>query len=230
MIFAAGIGSRLKELTKNSPKCLMQVGGKTLLEHALLKLKAAGVSEVVVNVHHLPEMITSFLQAQDNFGLRIHISHEAFLLDTGGGLRKVQSFFANEDAFFVHNSDIYSSVDLGSLLHEHRAKEATATLAVMKRESKRGLFFDREMRLVGWTQEQRPAPEGAQLLAFSGISICSSALFSHMDSREAFSIIEPFLAASRASKGVYGSAINPEIWTDIGTPESLAALRSKLGS
>jgi len=230
MVFAAGIGSRLKEFTKNSPKCLMQAGGKTLLEHVLLKLKAVGVQEVVINVHHLPEMITSFLKTHNNFDLHIHISHEASLLDTGGGLRKARSFFEHEDAFIVHNSDIYSSIDLDSLVKQHSAKSAIATLAVMQRASKRGLFFDDEMRLVGWTEEKQPSPKNSQLLAFSGISICSGALFRYMDSREVFSIIEPFLAASRDGGRVYGSPISPDLWTDIGTPESLQALQEKLGS
>jgi MurNAc alpha-1-phosphate uridylyltransferase len=229
MVFAAGIGSRLKELTRNSPKCLMKAGGKTLLEHVLLKLKAVDVDEVTINVHHMPEMITSFLTANNNFGLRINISHETSLLDTGGGLCKVRASFEQEDAFIVHNSDIYSSTDLRSLVSEHRSKSAIATLAVMRRESKRGLFFDSQMRLVGWTEDKRPPPDQSQLFAFSGISVCSGAIFRYTDSREAFSIIETFLTAARGSQKVYGLSINPEQWTDIGTPESLKNLQEMLG-
>jgi MurNAc alpha-1-phosphate uridylyltransferase len=229
MVFAAGVGSRLKELTKETPKCLMQVGNKTLLEHVLLKLAHVGVDEVVINVHHLPYMITSYLAQHDNFGLQIHISHESALLDTGGGLLKARSFFEGEDAFIVHNSDIYSTIDLSSLVHNHLSRRADATLAVMKRASKRGLFFDDCMRLVGWTEEQTPPPDDAQLLAFSGISVCSGRLFRYMTSQGPFSLITPFLEAARDSGQVYGVHITPEIWSDIGTPESLKALQEKLG-
>lgn len=227
MVFAAGIGSRLKELTRHTPKCLMQVGGKTLLEHVLVALKEAGVLEVVINVHHLPDMITSYLASKDNFGLRIHISHEQSLLDTGGGLRRVRSLFEHEDQFIVHNSDIYSTIDLRSLVQEHRTQQALATLAVMQRESKRGLYFDHAMRLVGWTSEGKLPPPRSQLFAFSGVSVCSGALFTYMNSREVFSIIEPFLAASRASGRVYGSLVTPTVWSDVGTPESLKALQEQ---
>jgi NDP-sugar pyrophosphorylase family protein len=99
----------------------------------------------------------------------------------------------------------------------------------MQRESKRGLFFDNQMRLVGWTGEKSEPPEQSQLFAFSGISVCSGALFRYTDSRQVFSIIETFLTAARSSQKVYGLSINPEQWTDIGTPESLKALQQMLG-
>jgi MurNAc alpha-1-phosphate uridylyltransferase len=231
MILAAGVGSRLKQLTQSTPKCLMQAGGKTLLEHVIIKLKAAGVTELAINVHHHAEQVTSFLLTKRNFGLPIHISYESTLLDTGGGVKKVQAFFEDESAFIVHNADVYCTAPLQDLLDAHSQRNAVATLAVMKRESQRGLFFNNSMQLVGWSEESgRSAiePTSSTLFAFSGISICSHELFGYMSNEPKFSIIEPFLAAARANSRVYGEVISAHDWVDIGTPENLQALQKKL--
>jgi NDP-sugar pyrophosphorylase family protein len=233
MILAAGVGSRLKQLTQSTPKCLMQAGGKTLLEHVIIKLKAAGVTELAINVHHHAEQVTSFLLTKKNFGLPIHVSYESSLLDTGGGVKKVQAFFEDEAAFIVHNADIYCTTPLQDLLDAHSTRNAVATLAVMKRESQRGLFFNDSMQLVGWTEESGRSvvdPTSSNLLAFSGISICSHELFSYLSQEPKFSIIEPFLAAARATGRVYGEEIQANDWVDIGTPENLHALQKKLES
>lgn len=237
MVFAAGIGSRLKEFTKDTPKCLMQAGGQTLLEHVLLKLQKVGVSEVVINVHYLADKVTSYLAEKKNFGLSIHISHEQNLLDTGGGLQKVKGVFENEKSFIVHNSDIYCTSDLSTLIAAHNQASAVATLGIVQRETSRGLYFDPSMRLVGWTgaaqgSEAQQSGSGAVLFDFSGISVCSHEIFSYMDSRDRdsikFSIIEPFLKAARSSRRVFGSPIDPEQWIDIGTPETLSLLQERL--
>lgn len=228
MVFAAGIGSRLKELTRETPKCLMQAGGKTLLEHVLIKLKAAGVTEVVINTHHLAEKITSYLADKKNFGLTVHISYESSLLDTGGGLRKAAAFFKGEDAFIVHNSDIYCTSDINALVDAHRSKSALATLAVMHMNTHRGLFFDTSMKLVGWTEEHAAQTINARLLAFSGISVCSCGLLDFMDHRDTFSIVDTFLKASRATGRVRGELISCDQWIDIGTPETLKTLQTRL--
>jgi MurNAc alpha-1-phosphate uridylyltransferase len=235
MILAAGVGSRLKELTQSTPKCLMQAGGKTLLEHVITKLKSAGVTELTINLHHHPQQVLSYLAGQGNFGLPIHLSYEAQLLDTGGALKKVRAFFEHERAFIVHNADIYCTSNVQQLVDQHLAHNAIATLAVMQRDSKRGLFFTDSMQLSGWTEEPRGAatpatsPAGT-LLAFGGISVCSGELFSFMDTRDTFSIIEPFLSAARSTGRVFGASISANDWTDIGTPESLKALQATLGS
>jgi NDP-sugar pyrophosphorylase family protein len=213
MIFAAGIGSRLKALTKDTPKCLMQVGGTPMLERVVDRLKGVGVRSVVINVHHHAEQVT--------------FSHEPILLDTGGGLKKVQELFANEGSFFLHNADIHCESDLGELLSRHQSRNALATLAVMTRESKRGLFMTSAMELVGWTGEMAPPPPNAKQFAFSGISICAPDIFSYMPSGDTFSIIEPFLSCARATRAVFGVEIDPSTWVDIGTPEQLAALRAR---
>lgn len=228
MIFAAGVGSRLKELTRDTPKCLMEVGGKTMLEHVVDRLKAAGVTGVAINVHHHADKVTRFVQERNNFNLEVVISHETTLLDTGGGLKKVASFFSGEDAFLIHNADIYSTFDLSHLVKSHRAHNAVATLAVMARDSRRGLYFDPAYHLVGWTGEESP-PDSSALLNFSGISVASHEIFSHMGSEDVFSIIKTFLAAARTTQRVWGERIQDAEWTDIGTPEQLEALRKRLG-
>lgn len=227
MIFAAGIGSRLKALTKDTPKCLMQVGGVPMLELIVEKLKSVGVSSVVINVHHHAEQVVAFVESRHRFGIEVAFSHEPVLLDTGGGLKKVQELFANESSFFLHNADVYCESDLGELLARHQSRRARTTLAVMMRDSQRGLFMTSAMELVGWTAEKVAPPPNAKRFAFSGISICTPDIFSYMPHGDTFSIIEPFLTCARATHAVFGFEIDPSTWVDIGTPEQLAALQAR---
>ncbi len=237
MIFAAGIGSRLGQLTHNTPKCLMPLGtipgSRTILEHVISRLKSATVDEVVVNLHHLPEQITGYISQHDDFGVKVHYSNEPSLLDTGGGLKKVRGLLEGAEPFFVHNSDIYCTYDLGMLLAEHRKSKAVATLAVMHRESKRGLYFNRNQQLTGWTEDtasQDTTTDHDAIYAFSGISVCSTDIFSFMDYRDKFSIIDCFLAAARATGRVYGHTIPSTGWVDIGTPDKLNLLQRELAN
>jgi MurNAc alpha-1-phosphate uridylyltransferase len=234
MILAAGVGSRLGDLTTGTPKCLMPINGSTtILEHVIINLRRFGVTEAAINLHHLPDKITEQLSRNSNFGLnKLHLSYESTLLDTGGGLKRVADLFRGERAFFVHNADIYCEYDLGVLVEQHHKKNGVATLGVMRRESKRGLYFDAENVLTGWSDEAKGLPHpnnhGESLLAFSGISVCSEELFSFMDSRERFSIIESFLSAARKTSRVFGIEIPNNSWIDIGTPDKLEELRRRL--
>ena len=230
MVFAAGVGSRLKELTHDTPKCLMMVRGTPMLEHVIERLKKVGVTEVAINLHHFPEKIIRFVEERHHFNIRITFSHEHTLLDTGGGLKKLRGIFERDDAFMVHNSDVYCDADLSKLVAAHRSTNAVATLAVMRRTSTRGLYFDDAMRLVGWTQEKNTTTPKGDLFAFGGISVCSGEIFSYMDERDAFSIIEPFLQAARSSHRVGACEISPDSWIDIGTPEQLAKLQGRLSA
>ncbi len=230
MIFAAGVGSRLQQLTRENPKCLMHAGGKPLLYHVLMQLKTVGVREVMINLHHYPEKVMSYLNSLHDLEMQVSFSHEPSLLDTGGGLKKIRSFFDGESSFILHNADIYSTVDLSELVTAHRQYAAIAVLAVMQRESKRGLFFDSSSHLVGWTGESSPPPSSATCmkLAFAGISVASSELFEHMGSEDAFSVIQPFLNAARMTHRVFGYRVDGAYWADIGTSESLLALQKHL--
>jgi CTP:molybdopterin cytidylyltransferase MocA len=143
MVLAAGLGTRLRPLTNDRPKALVEVGGRTLLEIALRRLQSFGVDEAIVNTHHYAEMVAEYLQAHRNFGMRIEISHEPELLDTGGGLKKAAWFFLEDPdaAFIVYNVDVLSTIDLGRMVEFHRANAALATLAVQDRASSRPLLF-----------------------------------------------------------------------------------------
>lgn len=204
LIFAAGLGTRLKPLTDNLPKALVPVHDKPLLEHVILKLKHAGFDEIIVNVHHFPELILEFLQSKNNFGIRIEISDERdFLLDTGGGIKKTAWFFDDGKPFLVHNVDIFSNVDLKALYNEHLLSERLATLVVSPRDTFRHLLFDENQVLRGWINEQtgitKPAglthPEKYQKLAFSGIQIIDPKVFKLMNNNEIkFSVIDFYLS------------------------------------
>ena len=164
MILAAGLGTRLRPLTDTCPKALVEVSGRTLLEITLTRLSSFGVRDVIVNVHHFPDMILDYLKAHNNFGLHIAISREEQLLDTGGGLKKASWFFLQDSAhaeepFILHNVDVISTIDLRRMLEFHNEKQALATLAVQHRHSSRQLLFDADLRLCGRRVAPDQAPE-----------------------------------------------------------------------
>jgi NDP-sugar pyrophosphorylase family protein len=208
----------------------MCLGSQTILEHVLHRLIAVGVTSVAINLHHHADKVVAFLQSRKNFGLSVTYSHESVLLDTGGGLKKLQSFFEDEDAFIIHNSDIYSQCDLSVLVAEHRKRQAIGTLAVMNKACTRGLYFNEHKGLTGWTQEGQGAPQGGSCMAFSGLSVASGQLFSFMEPHDSFSLIRPYVSAARTTGRVWGSVISAEDWVDIGTPDQLAALRARLNA
>jgi len=153
MILAAGLGTRLRPLTDTTPKALVELGGRTLLEITIHRLKSFGVAEFIINIHHHAEKIVSFLHAKNNFGVRIEISREDdLLLDTGGGLKKASWFFLegnSQEPFVLHNVDVLSSIDLRQMLEAHKKSSSLATLAVMRRPSSRQLLFDQNNFLTG---------------------------------------------------------------------------------
>jgi NDP-sugar pyrophosphorylase family protein len=154
MILAAGLGTRLRPLTDNRPKALVEVASRTLLEITLTRLSSFGVRDFIINVHHFADMILDYLKAHSNFGLHIEISREEQLLDTGGGLKKASWFFPqdskhSEEPFILHNVDVISTIDLRRMLESHNEKQALATLAVQHRKSSRQLLFDADLRLCG---------------------------------------------------------------------------------
>lgn len=217
MIFAAGLGTRLRPLTDTMPKALVRVGGEPLLWHVIMNLKAAGFERIVVNVHHFADQIIDYLKANGNFGLDIRISDESNqLLDTGGGIRKAAPLFDPSSPILIHNVDIFSNTNLAKLYDS--AANHDATLLVSKRETSRYLIFDDEMRLREWinvkTGERKPQPPhppvgeftdaqdsphpGARglLFAFSGIHVFSPRLFPLMaEWPDKFGIIDFYLDA-----------------------------------
>jgi NDP-sugar pyrophosphorylase family protein len=213
MIFAAGLGTRLKPLTDSLPKALVPIAGKSLLEHVILKLKSAGFNEIIVNVHHFPDQIIEFLKSNDNFGIRIEVSDERdMLLDTGGGIRKAAWFFDDGKPFLVHNVDILSNVDLEALYNQHLRTNSLATLVVSQRNTFRYLLFDDNLRLNGWINEKTGETKPANLkkielynkLAFSGIQILSPKIFDLMKELEPKFPIMDFYLSNAATQTISG--------------------------
>ena len=233
MILAAGLGTRLRPLTNDRPKALVEVNGRTLLEITLSGLRTAGVREVIVNVHHFAGMVLDFLKANNNFGMHIEVSREETLLDTGGGLKRAAWFFLegasrSDEPFILHNVDVISTIDLGRMVRFHTENQAAATLAVQSRKASRYLLFDRELQLcgrrLGRDQEAeivRPVPE-LQEWAFSGIHIISPHVLTMMDEEEVFSIISSYLRLAARGEKIMAFRANEYYWRDLGTPESVA--------
>jgi NDP-sugar pyrophosphorylase family protein len=230
MILAAGLGTRLRPLTDNRPKALVEIAGRTLLEITLSRLRAFGVGQVVINVHHFADMILEYLQTNDNFGMDIEISREEVLLDTGGGLKKAAYFFLEEsdsfDApFILHNVDVISTIDLRRMVQFHSESEALITMAVQDRETSRYLLFDETLRLCGRrsgrdakTELVRSSPQ-VRALAFSGIHVISPRLFAMMSEEGVFPIMASYLRLAAQGEKIVGFRADEYYWRDLGRPE-----------
>lgn len=225
MIFAAGLGTRLRPLTNDRPKALVEFMGKPLLEHTIEKLKTVGVNHIIVNVHHFADKIIDFLQSKD-FGVTISISDERNeLLDTGGGLRKASELLGNEP-FFIHNVDILSDVNLKNMLEAHTNSGAIATIGVRHTKSNRYFMQNKDGQLCGWgnktTGEQIISRQANDLeeISFTGIHIVSGALFKYIQPEGAVSIIDAYLKAVQ-TETVFCYSCDHNRWIDVGTPESL---------
>jgi NDP-sugar pyrophosphorylase family protein len=250
MILAAGLGMRLRPLTDDRPKALVTVAGRTLLEIALARLRAFGVREVIVNAHHYAEMIVEYLKANDNFGMRIELSREEELLDTGGGLKKAAHFFSGSlEPFILHNVDVISTIDLGRMMRFHTEENAIATLAVQERESSRQLLFDEQGQLCGRrtgsdremhvprsqnrdlhpTDLGHPA-EQVQALAFCGIHVLSPQIFAKINEEGAFPIIDTYMRLAAQGEKIIAFHADECYWRDLGRPESIAQAAEDIGS
>jgi NDP-sugar pyrophosphorylase family protein len=230
MVLAAGLGTRLRPLTDDRPKALVEVAGRTMLQIALERLRSVGVSQVVVNAHHHAQQLIDFLAAHRNFGMEIEISREEELLDTGGGLKKAAHFFLGsetDEPFLVHNVDVLSSIDLHAMVRAHSASGALATLAVQQRKTSRYLLFDnagllcgRRAGLDGAIEWARPVAEPAPL-AFCGIHVLSPRIFAHMEEEGAFSIIAAYLRLAAQGERIAAFRADAFYWRDLGRPESV---------
>ena len=235
MVLAAGFGSRLGEMSKTTPKCLVEVAGKSMLEHVVDRLRLAGVTEIVINLHHLADQVRTFVIERGNFGLKVHFTEESEILGTGGGLKNARKFFDAVPAFYVHNADIYSEIDLRALADAHRHTGAIATLATMSRPTSRPLVFGMSGNLVGWESKENSRgellPYEGPLVryAFCGVQVVSSAIFKYMEPLSgAFSTIRTYLEAARAGERVRAYDCGSAYWMDMGSPEKLAELRRHL--
>lgn len=233
MIFAAGLGTRLKPLTDTMPKALVRIGGEPLIKHVILRLKEAGFQRIVVNVHHFAQQIIDYLEENEHFGLDIRISDETEqLLETGGGIKKARNLFDPHSPVLIHNVDILSNVDLTAFYDHACSSGAEATLLVSERQTKRYLLFNDKYRLVGWTNKEtgevksphnwvKDDLQSLQMLAFSGIHVFSPALFPMMDQwPDRFPIIDFYLKAC-ATHPLSGYVADNLRMIDVGKLDSL---------
>jgi N-acetyl-alpha-D-muramate 1-phosphate uridylyltransferase len=236
MIFAAGLGTRLRPLTNDRPKALVEVNGITMLEIAIRKLKNAGVDQLIINLNHYADKIRAFVKTKNSFDIDILFSDETeLLLDTGGGLKKAGWFLKNNDPFFVYNVDILTDLDLKKMVAFHESNRPLATLAIRKRAGSRFFLFDDHMKLCGWknyaTQEEKIATGSTKDLlpfAFSGIHLIDPSFFALIDEKGVFSIVDVYLrlASRYLIKGYFQ---DEGLWMDLGKPDNVLAGEAVIG-
>lgn len=250
MIFAAGIGSRLRPFTDRHPKALAPVGGVPMLKRVIERLKQAGVDEIVINVHHFADQIEDYVKNNDSFGIELHLSDESrLLLDTGGGLLRAKAWLENSGPVMIQNADILTDCSLSDMMESHLQSAAMATLLVAQRTTQRYFMLSPDARLVGWTNiatgQYRPAEaemyrQDAQLRAFGGVHVIDSdhifqqlekyntSLLKANPEREVldgvakFSITDFYIETSACNKFIGYQPESPYQWLDIGKAETLA--------
>jgi NDP-sugar pyrophosphorylase family protein len=229
MLFAAGLGTRLKPFTDKHPKALALVNGKTLLQRNIEYLKKFGISDFIINVHHFADQIESFLQEHNNFGVQINLSHEeGEPLETGGGLMKASWFLdAHPEPFLVMNADILTDLNIENMLRYHNHHKPLATLAVTNRKSSRNFLFNDDMILCGWinnttgeTRMARPNEKNLQPDAFTCVHIIDPAIFPLVKQKGKFSIVDTYLDLAKDNE-IRGFLHNQDCVIDVGRPESI---------
>jgi N-acetyl-alpha-D-muramate 1-phosphate uridylyltransferase len=227
MIFAAGLGTRLKPFTENHPKALAVINKKTLLERNIEYLKKSGFSEFVLNVHHFPDQITAFLKEHHNFDCKISISDETdALLETGGGLKKASGFLKGNEPFLVMNVDMLTNLDLDKMIAFHQSNKSLATLAVTDRATSRYFLFNKKNELCGWkntnTNEEKISRKENDLIpkAFSGIHIIEPGIFELIRQEGKFSMVDVYLELC-PHQNIMGYDHSGDILIDVGKPESI---------
>lgn len=233
MIFAAGLGTRLRPLTDHKPKALVEINGVTMLERVLRRVIDAGCDDIVVNVCHFGEQIIDFLAAKNNFGVTIHISDEReALLDTGGGVLAARQWLEGDGDILIHNADILTDFNLNSMMEFHAQSGADATLLVKPRNTARYLLFEQD-KMCGWTNVQtgEVKPQGLvydaekmQALAFGGVHVISGRIFSTLEKYATdpkFSITPFYIDSCRELKIMGYQPKESYQWFDIGKPETL---------
>ena len=253
MILAAGLGTRLKELTQDKPKAMVLLNGKPLLQHCIENLIANGFHHIVINVHHFGEQIIDFVE-HHHFDAELEISDERdLLMDTGGGIVKATPLFKDSKAVLVHNVDIISNVNLGEMSQEFLDSKDDAWLLTQDRETNRKLLFDDDHQLVGWMNKSeqqfkwvdesksalRPFDRLRDLraqgpshyyneMAFSGLHFFRSDLFDEFEVKRS-SVIDLYLHLAKNNR-IISKPIQPDYWFDLGKPEQLNAAENYLNT
>ena len=229
LIFAAGLGTRLKEHTSDKPKAMVQLVGKPLLQHAIEKLRSHQITDITINVFHFAEQVITFLENQHFAGVQIHISDEREeLLDTGGGLKKAGKFLAGNEPILIYNVDVISNLDLNLLESHHLTSGSLATLVVRQRDTSRYLMFDENLQLAGWknfsngetkiSREDKIAESVPY--AFSGIQIVQPEIFRLITETGKFPIMDLYLRLAQ-TEAIHGFVDTSTIWMDLGKPDQL---------
>lgn len=241
MVLAAGLGTRLRPLTNNRPKALVEVCGRTLLEITLTRLRDFGIHDVIINVHHYADMVMDHVKAAGNFGMHIEFSREDVLLDTGGGLKKAAWFLSEignlgghpststtkDEPFILHNVDVISNIDLQRMVEVHKQSAALATVAVQQRKTSRYLLFNDHLQLCGRrlvkedkTEIVRPSQQMSEL-AFAGIHVISPRIFPLLTEEGVFSIIPAYLRLAAQGEKIQAFRADEYYWRDLGKPENI---------
>ncbi|MGD9899205.1 MAG: NDP-sugar synthase [Calditrichaceae bacterium] len=227
MIFAAGLGTRLHPLTAAKPKALVEVGGVPMIDLLIRRLIHFGFDEIIINVHHFADQIISFIKSKNSYYIRIEISVEDTLLDTGGGLQKAAWFFNDQQPFLLHNVDVLSDLDLKNLMNYHQQTGALATLAVRDRKTSRYLLFDRNNQLCGWKSVKEDKtiitrPSGDLIpLSFTGIQLLNPEILNLFNENAPFPIIDFYLRLAGMNRNIQGFRDDHSRWIDLGNPANL---------
>lgn len=232
MILAAGLGTRLRPLTDDRPKALVEVAGRPMASWVIARLARHEFTDLIINAHHFADQIEAFADAFDHPGISLTVSVEEEILGTGGGVRKATGFF-DDEPFLVHNVDVLTDLDLSGLMNAHRASNALVTVAVKERRSSRHLLFDREDILCGWqsdvtgeTRMVRPArPSHGEVTAvpFMGVYAMSPEALTRMREAGPFSIIDFFLQLARDGERIRAFRAEDARWADFGSQERIEA-------
>ena len=232
MIFAAGLGTRLYHLTKNKPKALVEICGKTLLDRCLEKIIKVGCKRIVINTHHFADLIEQYLE-NNKYNAEIILSKEEELLDTGGGLKNAKKYFSLKENILIHNVDIISQIDISAMQDNLNNSNALAILAVSKRLSSRQLLFNKENLLSGWqntqTKQEIITRENQNLspLAFSGVHIIRPEVLELMPNENKFSIINHYLELSK-NNDLLAFKHENILWYDLGKYEQIAEIERQI--
>ena len=232
MIFAAGLGTRLYPLTKNKPKALVEICGKTLLDRCLEKIIKVGCKRIVINAHHFSDLIEQYLK-NNKYNAEIILSKEEELLDTGGGLKNAKKYFSLKENILIHNVDIISQIDISAMQDNLNNSNALAILAVSKRLSSRQLLFNKENLLSGWqnnqTKQEIITRENQNLspLAFSGVHIIRPEVLELMPNENKFSIINHYLELSK-NNDLLAFKHENILWYDLGKYEQIAEIERQI--
>jgi NDP-sugar pyrophosphorylase family protein len=236
LILAAGLGTRLGDITADTPKALVDVAGRSALERVARQLVDAGADRLIINIHHHADRIVEHVREHGGFGVEVLFSREPDApLETGGGLRHAAHLFRRDRPFFLHNVDVLTDADLRALYAAHEAAGPLATLAVSERPTSRTLLFD-EFGLVGRaagrTGERslvRRPRSALRESAFAGVHVVSPELPDLLTETGAFSIMQPYLRLAAEGRRIVDHDITGATWLEIGTPERLAAARHFFG-